>query len=52
MFDTLLSHIQDKVDLTDQEKTELQSFFSVKKLKKKTIFVAGRRCLQVSFFCK
>lgn len=42
MFDTLLSHIQDKVDLTDQQKTDLQPFFSVKKLKKKQYLLQER----------
>lgn len=50
MFDTLLSHIQDKVDLTDQQKTELQSFFSVKKLKKKQYLLQeGDVCKYLSF---
>lgn len=39
MFDILISHIQNKVNLTNEEKTELLSFFSVKKLKKKQLLL-------------
>ncbi|MCW3167290.1 Crp/Fnr family transcriptional regulator [Chryseobacterium sp. 09-1422] len=50
MFDILISHIQNKVNLTNEEKTELQSFFSVKKLKKKQFLLKeGDICTHLSF---
>lgn len=53
MFDILISHIQNKVSLTEEEKTELQSFFSVKKLKKKQYLLQeGNVCKCLSFVNK
>lgn len=53
MFDILISHIQNKVSLTEEEKTELQSFFSVKKLKKKQYLLQeGAVCKCLSFVNK
>ncbi|SUX43475.1 Fumarate and nitrate reduction regulatory protein [Chryseobacterium indoltheticum] len=53
MFDILISHIQNKVSLTEEEKTELQSFFLVKKLKKKQYLLQeGDVCKCLSFVNK
>jgi CRP/FNR family transcriptional regulator len=53
MFDILISHIQNKVNLTDEEKSELQSFFSVKKLKKRQFLLKeGDICTHLSFVSK
>lgn len=53
MFDILISHIQNKVSLTEEEKTELQAFFSVKKLKKKQYLLQeGDVCKCLSFVNK
>lgn len=53
MFDILISHIQNKVSLTEEEKTELQAFFSVKKLKKKQYLLQeGEVCKCLSFVNK
>ncbi|AZA59811.1 Crp/Fnr family transcriptional regulator [Chryseobacterium indoltheticum] len=53
MFDILISHIQNKVSLIEEEKTELQSFFSVKKLKKKQYLLQeGAVCKCLSFVNK
>lgn len=53
MFDILISHIQNKVSLTEEEKTELRSFFSVKKLKKKQYLLQeGNVCKCLSFVNK
>lgn len=50
MFETLLCHIQNKVDLTEAQKTELQSFFTIKKLRKKQyLFQEGDICKYISF---
>lgn len=53
MFDTLLSHIQNKVDITEEQKTELQSFFTLKKLRKKQYLLQeGDVCKYLSFVSK
>lgn len=53
MFDILISHIQNKVNLTDEEKTELKSFFSIKNLKKKQFLLKeGDICTHLSFVSK
>lgn len=53
MFKTLLCHIQNKVDLTEAQKTELQSFFTVKKLRKKQYLLQeGDICKCLSFVSK
>ena len=50
MFDILISHIQNKVSLTEEEKIELQSFFSVTKLKRKQYLLQeGNVCTHLSF---
>ena len=53
MFDTLLSHIQNKVDISEEQKTELQSFFTLKKLRKKQYLLQeGDACKYLSFVSK
>ena len=53
MFDILFSHIQNKVDLSDEEKTELQSFFISKKLRKKQYLLQEDEiCKYISFVSK
>ncbi len=53
MFDILISHIQNKVSLTEEEKTELRSFFSVRKLKtKQYLLQEGDVCKCLSFVNK
>lgn len=53
MFDVLISHIQNKVHLSEEEKIELQSFFSVKKLKRKQFLLQeGNICTHLSFVSK
>jgi len=53
MFDTLLSHIQNKVDVTNEQKSELQSFFNHKKLRKKQYLLQeGDICKNLSFVSK
>ncbi|MGD1318063.1 Crp/Fnr family transcriptional regulator [Chryseobacterium sp. 2R14A] len=53
MFDTLLSHIQNKVDISEEQKTELQSFFTLKKLRKKQYLLQeGDVCKYLSFVSK
>lgn len=53
MFDILFSHIQNKVDLSDEEKTELKSFFISKKLRKKQYLLQeGEICKHISFVSK
>jgi CRP/FNR family transcriptional regulator len=53
MFKVLLTHIQNKVDLTKEEKIELQSFFVFKKLRKKQYLLQeGDTCKYISFVRK
>ncbi|MCU7616590.1 Crp/Fnr family transcriptional regulator [Chryseobacterium sp. PBS4-4] len=53
MFDVLISHIQNKVELTDDQKDALQSFFIVKKLRKKQFLLQeGEICTHLSFVSK
>lgn len=53
MFETLLSHIQNKVDVTEAQKNELQSFFTFKKLRKKQYLLQGGEiCKCLSFVSK
>lgn len=53
MFETLLSHIQNKVDVTEAQKKELQSFFTFKKLRKKQYLLQeGEICKCLSFVSK
>ncbi|HJY11708.1 MAG TPA: cyclic nucleotide-binding domain-containing protein, partial [Flavobacterium sp.] len=53
MFDILISHIQNKVELTDDQKDDLQSFFMVKKLRKKQFLLQeGEICTHLSFVSK
>jgi len=53
MFDILISHIQNKVELTDDQKHDLQSFFRVKKLRKKEFLLQeGEICTHLSFVNK
>lgn len=46
MFDLLLSHIQNKVDLPEEQRNQIMSFFTPKKLRKKQYL------LQESDICK
>lgn len=53
MFETLLSHIQNKVNVTEAQKNELQSFFTFKKLRKKQYLLQeGEICKCLSFVSK
>ncbi|KUJ53067.1 Crp/Fnr family transcriptional regulator [Chryseobacterium sp. JAH] len=53
MFDILISHIRNKVSLTEEEKIELQSFFSLTKLKRKQYLLhEGNVCTHLSFVCQ
>jgi CRP-like cAMP-binding protein len=53
MFETLFSHIQNKVDVTHEQKCELQSFFNLKKLRKKQYLLQeGDVCKHLSFVSK
>ncbi|MDV7695937.1 Crp/Fnr family transcriptional regulator [Chryseobacterium soli] len=53
MFDVLISHIQNKVDLTEEQKNEIQSFFIPKKLRKKQYLLQeGDLCRNLSFVAK
>ncbi|MEN4760366.1 Crp/Fnr family transcriptional regulator [Chryseobacterium sp. C39-AII1] len=53
MFDVLLSHIEDKVDLTEKDKSELQQFFTYKKIRKKQYLLQeGDVCKNLSFVSK
>lgn len=50
MFDILLTHIQNKVTLTEREKEEIKSFFTPKKLRKKQYLLQeGDLCRYLSF---
>jgi hypothetical protein len=53
MFEVLLSHIENKVDITDEQKKQVQSFFTLKKLRKKQyLFQEGDLCKSLSFVSK
>lgn len=53
MFDVLLCHIENKVAITDDQKKQLQSFFTLKKLKKKQYLLQeGDICKCLSFVSK
>ncbi|MGL6125717.1 Crp/Fnr family transcriptional regulator [Chryseobacterium artocarpi] len=53
MFDVLLSHIQNKVDITEDQKNQIPSFFTLKKLKKKQYLLQeGDVCKYLSFVSK
>lgn len=53
MFEVLLSHIQNKVDINDEQKILLQTFFTVKKLKKRQYLLQeGDICKCLSFVSK
>ncbi|MBB6330219.1 CRP-like cAMP-binding protein [Chryseobacterium sediminis] len=50
MFDVLLSHIENKVDITDEQKSRIQSFFTLKKLRRKQYLLQeGDICKSLSF---
>lgn len=50
MFKLLLQHIQEKVTLTDQEKTQLEEYFIVKKLRKRQYLLQeGEVCKYMAF---
>ncbi|OZI07662.1 cyclic nucleotide-binding protein [Siphonobacter sp. BAB-5385] len=53
MFEVLFAHIQEKVKLTPEEKEVLQSFFVVKKLRKRQYLLQeGQVCTHLSFVVK
>ncbi|WP_347217304.1 Crp/Fnr family transcriptional regulator [Chryseobacterium sp.] len=53
MFDVLLSHIQNKVDINDEQKSLIKTFFTIKKLKKKQYLLQeGDICKCLSFVSK
>lgn len=53
MFEVLLSHIENKVDITDEQKKQVQSFFTLKKLRKKQYLLQeGDLCKSLSFVSK
>lgn len=53
MFDTLFTNIQNKIDLTESEKNNLKSYFTLKKLSKKQhLLKEGDICRQLSFVNK
>jgi len=53
MFEVLLSHIQNKVDLNEKDKSEIQQFFTSKKLRKKQYLLQeGDVCNCLSFVSK
>jgi len=53
MFEVLLSHIENKVDITEDQKKQIQSFFIVKKLRKKQYLLQeGDICKCLSFVSK
>lgn len=53
MFDVLISHIQEKVDITTAEIELLKSFFSQKKLNKKEYLLQeGQVCRNLTFVSK
>ncbi|REC49977.1 Crp/Fnr family transcriptional regulator [Chryseobacterium pennipullorum] len=53
MFDVLLSHIQNKVDISDAQISRVQSFFTSKKLRKKQYLLQeGEICKNLSFVSK
>ncbi|NIF05220.1 Crp/Fnr family transcriptional regulator [Chryseobacterium sp. Tr-659] len=53
MFEVLLSHIQNKVDITEEQKNHVQSFFTLKKLRKKQYLLQeGDICRCLSFVSK
>ncbi|KAB1232444.1 Crp/Fnr family transcriptional regulator [Chryseobacterium viscerum] len=53
MFEVLLSHIENKVDITEEQKSQLQSFFTLKKLRKKQYLLQeGDICKSLSFVSK
>ncbi|PIF45845.1 CRP-like cAMP-binding protein [Chryseobacterium sp. 52] len=53
MFDLLLSHIQNKVDLPEEQSNQIQTFFTYKKLRKKQYLLQeGEICKCLSFVSK
>ena len=53
MFDVLISHIQEKVDITTEEIELLKSFFSQRKLNKKEYLLQeGQICRDLTFVSK
>lgn len=53
MFDVLLSHIQNKITLNEDEKSEIEQFFTYKKLRKKQYLLQeGDTCKYLSFVTK
>lgn len=53
MFEVLLSHIENKVDITDEQKNLIQSYFTLKKLRRKQyLLMEGDVCKSLSFVSK
>lgn len=53
MFEVLLSHIENKVDITDEQKNLIQSYFTLKKLRRKQyLLMEGNVCKSLSFVSK
>lgn len=53
MFDVLLSHIQNKVEINDEQKNLIKTFFTIKRLKKKQYLLQeGDICKCLSFVSK
>lgn len=53
MFEVLLSHIENKVDITDEQKNRIQSYFTLKKLRRKQyLLMEGDVCKSLSFVSK
>ncbi|WP_326983554.1 Crp/Fnr family transcriptional regulator [Chryseobacterium sp. MYb264] len=53
MLEILLSHIKNKIEITEKDKSELQQFFTYKKLRKKQYLLQeGEVCKYLSFVSK
>ncbi|CAI8792785.1 Crp/Fnr family transcriptional regulator [Chryseobacterium sp. IT-36CA2] len=53
MFEVLLSHIENKVNITDEHKNLVQSYFTLKKLRRKQYLLQeGDICKSLSFVSK
>lgn len=53
MFEVLLAHIGNKVDITDEQKNQVQSYFILKKLRRKQYLLQeGDVCKSLSFVSK
>lgn len=48
MFEVLLSHIKNKADITDEQKNLVQSFLTLKKLRRKQYLLQQRHICNVN----